>query len=258
MTASQTLSYALSVAAFTPFLVQSVLAVLMFARKMYRFLPCFFVYTCWVVLITVLRLAMNPSDHLYLPSYSAYFYTYWISEAVCIVLGLMVVAELFDRLFQEYEGLRSLGTVLFRWGMLVMVMVSLASVAVLPNNDAHGIVGTILVMERTARVLQMGLLALLFLFASYFGLRLSDALFGIALGFALFGCTDVILAAMRLHYGYSTANAYSTLRNLSYDCSTFVWAVYLLRHQSAPRRVHDVPANDLRRWNDALLELLHQ
>jgi hypothetical protein len=170
----------------------------------------------------------------------------------------MVIAELFDKVFETYEGLRNLGTMVFRWATLVMVVLSIASVAALPNPDVRGIVGAILVMDRTVRVLQVGLMAFLFLFASYFRLALADLVFGIALGLTLYGCSDIVLSAARLHFGHDYAAMYSLLQSLAYNCAIFIWAAYIIRRQRMPLFDRRLSADQLHRWNDALLELLHQ
>ena len=234
----------------TPLIAQFVIAVFMLIRKLYRVLPCFFAYTAFEV---VRELALLP---LYSSRYR-YFYGYWVTEAICILLGIAVIAELFDKLFESYDGLKSLGTVLFRWAALVMMLVAFASAATLPPQ-ANSIPAAALVMERTLRVLQVGLLAFLFLFSSYFRVMLADILFGVAAGFGLFGALSIALAAARMYFGPPVVSFYTLANSVSYNVAVFIWAAYVLRREAAPRAARPLPATELRRWNDALLELMHQ
>lgn len=242
----------------TPIVVQSVMAVHMLVRRVHRALPSFFVYTCFVVLSSLLQLAMHPREHTYFPSYEFHFYAFWVEDAISILLGLMVVAELFNKLFEPYQGLRHLGTVLFRWAALVMVLVAAAGSAALPNTDPAGILGNIFAVERAMRVIQIGLLAFLFLFSSYFELKPRDLCFGIALGFALYAGVDIAATATRSHFGPSATTTLSWIRSLAYNCAVFVWAVYVLRREAVAKTARTLPPSELHRWNDALQELLHQ
>lgn len=251
------LDWALLGLALTPIAMQSAIAVSMLARKIYRAFPCFFAYVCFVVLSASALFAMNPTAHKYFPSYVAFFYAYWAQEAVSIFLGIMVIAELFKKTLDSYEGLRHLGTVLFRWAALVMVLVAMAAATALPNGEPTGIIGTIIAVDRALRVVQVGLLAFLFLFSSYFGLRLLDLTFGIALGFGLLAGVEIAVTAVRSHFG-PTANSVLLLQPIAYNCAVFVWGAYVLRRERSPRASHLPAAHDLRRWNEALLELWHQ
>lgn len=241
------ITYALWV---TPIISQFAIAVFMLIRRLYRVLPCFFAYTVFEV---VRDLALLPLHSFHYQ----YFYVYWVTEAICILLGIAVIAELFDKLFESYDGLKSLGTVLFRWATMVMVLVAFAS-AITLHPDAHSIPAAALVMERTLRVLQVGLLAFLFLFTSYFGVVLADVLFGVAMGFGLFGALSIVLVAMRLYFGPPVIGFYTFATSASYNVAVFIWAAYLLRRERAPQVLQPPSANELRRWNEALLELMHQ
>lgn len=242
----------------TPIFVQSVIAAVLFARKVHRTLPCFFAYTCYVVVTSCAQVAMHPSAQSYFPSYSVFFYSFWAEDAIAILLGLMVIAELFDKVFESYEGLRHLGTMLFRWGALVMVLLALATTASLPNHDPIGIIGTVFVVERGLRVVQIGLLAFLFLFCSYFGLRLRDLSFGIALGFGIYATVVVAASAASSHYGNQAYWIVSNFPPIAYNCSVLVWAAYIFRRETVPHTERRLPPTEVHRWNHALLELMHR
>ena len=56
--------------------------------------------------------------------YTIFFYSYWATTAVSVVLGFKVIHEVFLDVFRPYHTLRDLGSVLFRWAGLVMLMVA--------------------------------------------------------------------------------------------------------------------------------------
>lgn len=240
------ITYALWV---TPIILQFVIAVFMLIRRLHRALPCFFAYTAFEAVRDLALMSLYSSRYWF-------FYGYWVTEAICILLGIAVIAELFDKLFESYDGLKSLGTLLFRWATMVLVLVAFASAATLsPHGSSIPIAA--LVMERTLRVLQVGLLAFLFLFTSYFGVVLADVLFGVAMGFGLFGALSIVLVAIRLYFGPPVVGFYTLATSASYNVAVFIWAAFLLRRERAPRALQPPSANELRRWNEALLELMH-
>jgi len=57
-------------------------------------------------------------------NYTAYFYLYWFSNAIGVLLGFKVIHEIFLDVFRPFHTLRDLGTVLFKWAGLVMLLVA--------------------------------------------------------------------------------------------------------------------------------------
>ena len=57
-------------------------------------------------------------------NYSAYFYLYWFSNAISVLLGFKVIHEIFLDVFRPFHTLRDLGSVLFKWAGLVMLLVA--------------------------------------------------------------------------------------------------------------------------------------
>jgi len=57
-------------------------------------------------------------------NYSAAFYLYWGCLAVSAACGFGVIHEVFVDVFRSFHTLRDLGTVLFKWAGLVMLLVA--------------------------------------------------------------------------------------------------------------------------------------
>src|SRR3974390_2867461 len=60
----------------------------------------------------------------YWHSYSALFYFYWGFDALSVAFGFAVIHEGFVDVFSAFQTLRDLGTVLFKWAGLVMLLVA--------------------------------------------------------------------------------------------------------------------------------------
>jgi hypothetical protein len=95
-----------------PFLVLAltfIVAAMMVYRKLYKEFPFFFTYVVIVIMGELLRQFIFHRGLAI-----AYFYTYWITEALEVVLGFLVLYEVFlIRLFPQFNV-----TVIYRWTLL--------------------------------------------------------------------------------------------------------------------------------------------
>jgi hypothetical protein len=191
------------------------------------------------------------------PNTWVYFYAYWIQEAVCWVLGFALISEIYANLLSEYAVLQKLGTVLF-WIMgLALVSVALGTAFSVPSSDRYYVLQTMLTLERSVRIVQCGLLVVLFVFASFFGLSWKNYLFGIALGYAIFLSMELAAVAVRAHVGNSLNKLFNWLQLISYNVGVLVWTFYVVKRW----RVEDLrlmPKTQLAEWNETLQELLHR
>src|ERR1700757_5274890 len=98
--------------------LQMGIAAIMFKRGLHRKFKFFFGY----VLIQLVTFAVIfPATWR---SYSASFYLYWACDALSVAFGFAVIHEVFVDVFRLFHTLRDLGTVLFKWAGLVMLLVA--------------------------------------------------------------------------------------------------------------------------------------
>lgn len=184
-----------------------------------------------------------------------YFYTFWICEAVGIVLGLAVVREIFTSLFSPHPALRKLATMIFR-GAVVALVVLACVVIYMQSGDARGIANAVLLAEEATRIVEVGLIMFLFLSSSAFGLHWRQNVFGIALGLGMFGAVELTTVTLMTHVSPSAALVFSLIRGLAFNFSLVIWLGYLL----APERMTssaEVPKKaQLEQWNQAVMELI--
>ncbi len=129
-------------------------------------------------------------------NYEEYFYSYWICAAISLVLGFKVIHEIFLDVFRPYHALKDLGSVLFKWAALVMLLIACVVMAASPSA-ADPVAQAVLTVQRCVRVIQCGLILFLLLFARYLGVSWKQNSFGIALGFGVFA-GDCGLVYLRL------------------------------------------------------------
>ena len=241
--------YALWVA---PAVLLSVVALIMVRRRLHRELPAFFAYS----VISVVRIVVMFV--LYHRNFDIYAHYYWVSQALSATLGLAVIYEVFVQVFRGYGATRPLGSLLFRWAGTVLLLAAVGFAVITPVSDETLLMGGILVLERSVRLMQCGLLFFLFTFASYLRLPWRNNLFGIGLGFGLFAAVQLAAVAMRTQVGLISQETWVFVKMASYDCGVLVWVAYLL----SPQPVEDValsPAGtEVNRWNQALLQILQR
>lgn len=233
------------------------MAVRMWRSGMYREYPMF----CWFVYFDIARSAVDFILSSWgKPAYAAYFYTYWIADAVSIVLAFAVIWELFEITLRPYEGMRGLAAVLFRWAIVVLLLVAVV-MASSRNHEgfppSYWMVEAVMVLERSVRMVQAGLMLLLLLFAAQLAIRWRHTAFGIALGFAVYAVLQLVAYAIRLDSGLADGT-FRLLSPASYLLASIIWAAYLWRSEPLPAVRELPPGSDLARWNTALLEVLQR
>src|SRR6201987_963829 len=185
---SPTANFAYNALWFAHPTLQAFLVGIMLWRRVHRTFPIFFGYIVFQILVFAITFPLHSPRF-----YAIFFYLYWATTAVSVVLGFRVIHEIFLDVFRPYHTLRDLGSVLFKWAGLVMLMVA-GVVAASTRADAGDLmVNAILTAQRSVRVVQCGLVLFLIVFARYLGVNRQQKSFGVALGFGGFAIVELSL-----------------------------------------------------------------
>lgn len=236
-----------------PAALQVLIVSAMLKRRLVREFPIFFAYTTFHVVRAIALFLLRHQ----LASWD-YFYSYWTAQAASSVLGFAVIYEIFSHVFRSHEALRTLGFMLFRWVAAVLLLVAVVAAASAPGSDTNQLMAGVVILERSVRVVQCGLLFFLFLFSSSFGLSWRHYVFGIALGFGLFASVELVAVTMRAHFGSVADATWSLVNSAAYNCTVLIWVGYLLGPQPAQRAVQMPPKAEIDEWNQALLQLIRR
>jgi len=218
--------------------------VIMVRRKLRLEFPFFFAYALFQVISVPVHFALYQRG-----VYADYFYAYWTSSAIGIGLGLAVLYEVFQHSFRPYAALRGLGSMLFRWATLVLLLVGLITALTSTGGPSPLITG-ILSLERSIRMMQCGLLLLLLLFSPRLGISWRSHVFGITAGFGGYAAVVLTLITMRSHLNFPGDPAYSLINSLAYTLAAATWLGYLLAPELARGAVRVQPVPD--GWDFAL------
>jgi hypothetical protein len=236
---------------FVPAILQAGAAILMLRRKMHAELPMFFSYLVFKVALTAILFPLRR----YAPHY---FYAYWIGEAISLILGLAVIYEVFSGILKRYDAINRLGLLLYRGTAVLLLVVAAITAATGPGLSTPHMIEGILTLERGVRIMQVGLLFFVFIFASYLGLSWRNHLFGIALGLGFFASIELVLLAIRAHTGVATNQMLVWGKPAAYNVMTYIWTFYLLRPQPQPEAAKSLPKTEAAGWNQALAEYLRR
>src|SRR5712692_11847609 len=200
--------------------LQLAVGVAMFRQKLHRTFPVFFAYIAFQILSFCFLFPLNTWSN-YDTYYETYFYLYWACSAINLILGFMIIHEVFLDVFRPYHTLRDLGSVLFKWAALVMLLVAGVVMAASPSAD-DPLVRAVLTVQRCVRVIQCGLVLFLLVFSKYLGVSCRQRSFGIALGFG--GFASIELGASALYSGGQISQTTLRLANMvAYNCAILIW-----------------------------------
>jgi hypothetical protein len=220
-------------------------------RRMYRELPIFFSYTVFLAVRTVILLGLERGS-------TAYFWAYWDGEVLSWALALAAIQEIAQHLFKPYPAVERLIAVLFRWGAGLLVFIAIFVAYAAPGTDTARLMQGIVVLERSVRIVQVGLLSLLFVLAGFLRLRWPHYVFGIALGFGIFCSVELAAITVRAHAGMPVHSLFAILKPAAFVVAQGIWLFYLAAEARAPARASAPESPEMEGWNVALLELLRR
>jgi hypothetical protein len=224
---------------------------MMLRRKLIRELPLFCSYAAYqAVSASALFIVHREFGPL------TYFYAYAAVEAISLILGILVISEVFGQIFKDYEALQRLGSVLLRWAVVVLIVLAILSAAAAPGNHENVGIRAVVLMERSVRIIQAGLLLLLFLFTSYFGISWKNYVLGVALGFGIFGSVQLAITALH-NVGAVSLNIFRLGSGIAETFACLIWTAYMIAPQNR-KAVEEVPQYNLDEWNRALLGLINR
>ena len=236
---------------YTALILQLVIAVTMYSRRLHARAKFFFAYILWQTLSTAiiyLLLHFGPPEYV--------FYTSWVNNFITMSLGLAIIIELFQRFFEPYTSIRRFARILFLWSALAFVAIGLLVATFRQVNLVLPIVKIFFIMERSVRIIQLGLILVLLGLSKYLHLRWKNYLFGIALGFGFYALMALTGLTVLMYYGHLVGVFVDTLLGTAYCGAVVVWTCYILQPDAVSVPIVSLPSHELERWDQALSQLL--
>lgn len=230
-------------------ILQAVIAVILFRRRLHKQFPAFFAYTVAQVVFFLISFPVRDNATFVFGVYSLYFAAYYCAAALNVIFAFKIIHEVFLDVFRPYPALKDLGTALFKWAAMIMILVSVVMISTSPGWD-DPVKRTILVVQRCVDVIQCGMVIFLLAFCQNLGVSWRRQSFGVALGFGLGSAVELMTHA--LYSGFHIHSLTTSLINLlGYELSLGLWMTYSLLHA----RTSSVPVLVPQRWDEALMEV---
>src|SRR5580692_8719543 len=229
-------------------ILQMGIAAMMYHQGLHRKFKFFFGY----ILIQLITFAVVFPTYWH--NYSAAFYLYWACDALSVAFGFAVIHEVFVDVFRAFHTLRDLGTVLFKWAGLVMLLVAGVVSVSANSSEIAPWMQAVITSQRCVRIIQIGMVLFLLFFAHYVGVSRRQHSFGIALGFGTFAVVELTLIASWAGEHLNSLGV--NLINMgAYNAALFIWLGYTLAKSPA----RDAASTLLRpqRWEQSLSDIQH-
>jgi hypothetical protein len=230
--------------------LQILLVAILLAKKAWHKYPMFTAY----VFFTLFETAVTFTGHR---AGDAYFYTFWICEAIGIVLGLAVVREIFTNIFAPHAALRKLAIIIFRVAVVALVLLACGAIYEQSGN-ARSIARVVMLATDATRIVELGLIMFLFLSSSAFGLHWRQNEFGIALGLGTCAVVELVNVTLMTHLNPAAGQVLSLVRSFSFNFSLLIWLGYLLVPERATSSGQLPKQAQLEQWNQAVTELINR
>jgi hypothetical protein len=222
-----------------PQAIQAGLLVVMVRKRLRVEFPLFFTYLIFELVSFV------PLFYVFHWAYGEYFYAYWVTTTIEAALGFAAIYEAFRVSLKRYGALHELAAVLFRWVLALMVLIGAVIALSAEGSEASRLVAGVLSFDRSARLMQCGLVLFLVLFARHLGLSLRSHGFAIATGFGIGAAMELAGMTARTYFGSISVVMTALTISAGYNVAVLLWFYAL-------RLPEPAPAVAVAQWNTAL------
>jgi hypothetical protein len=183
-----------------------------------------------------------------------YCYYYWFSNIVVDGLALAVTLEIFRDIFKPYEALRHFGTLMFRWIVAVMMLVSIVSALSTGSLNAAEILNSTTAMfDRGLAILQCGIVLFLLLSNRFIGISYRARVFGVSVGFGISAATTLLVLSVTHWAPASMIRPLGGVMSFAVCVGEAIWLGYFYLPQ--PERKFSDALPESRRWEYALASM---
>ena len=201
--------------------MEIVLAVIMYRRKLHRQFPIFFAYIVFQIVLFAIIFPIYRSQY----SSDYYWFAYWLSASICWVFGLKIIHEVFLGVLRPFPALKSAGGVIFRWAAITTALSMFLFIAsAVPADSPSG--GLLITAERFARFAQCALILFVLMFSRFIGISWRHQTIGIVLGYGWFAAIELFVFV--LYSGHVIDRVVLDLVNVvAYGVTLLVWIAYM-------------------------------
>jgi hypothetical protein len=184
-----------------------------------------------------------------------YFCQFWAVYVASAVILYFICLEIFRSALSAVPGLLKFGIVIFRWAVLVSIIVTFSTVT-FSHRGLGAVMDGALALMRSVSLLEICLLAFLCLSMNALRLSVRDMAFGLSLGFGAMAANDLLAVALTSRFASLTAPlqfAYEGVILLSLG----TWVAYCALPEPVRKPVVMPVNSTIYRWNEIASALGH-
>lgn len=209
--------------------------------------PMFFGYIAVNALAVVILL---PA---YRFGYSKYFYVYWTSSTILMLVGITVQYEVFVDILKPFSAVVDLGKMLFFWAAGFLFLAGILTALVTGGSNSSKIAVAVNLIDRCVHMMQCGLLLLLVVFEKRLSLSWRSPGMSVALGLGIAAAADLTASYAEVRFPASYA-LLEMANGIVFTAVLCFWAYRFSVKSTAPATAASSPAKlIIQRWNDALI-----
>lgn len=209
-----------------PHVLLAVVAAVMFRNRRYRDFPIFFLYLLFEILQFSLLFAMSRLESV--PG-STYQEVDLLGRAVSIAFRFAIIQEMLEAPVAHCAPLRRTTTWMLRGTTAFLALLAAVFLGSVYSWNVRAMIFPVYAIKHTLDIAQCGLLAFVFLWHRFLGLKMQDFVVGIALGMGLVAGLEPLLDALK-DFRAVDPRIVDLLQMGAYHVSVLIW-LYFARVQ---------------------------
>jgi hypothetical protein len=227
--------------------VMCIVMLIMMRRKLRSTYPMFFGYIAVNAIAVVICLAS------YRFGYSQYFYIYWTTSTILMLIGFTVQYEVFVDILKPFSAVIDLGKMLFFWAAGFLFLAGILTALVTGGSNSGKIVVAVNLIDRCVHMMQCGLLLLLVVFEKRLSLSWRSPGMSVALGLGIAAAADLAVSYAEGRFP-ALYGSLEMANGIVFTAVLLFWAYRLSAKESVPTTAASSPSKlIIQRWNDALI-----
>jgi prepilin signal peptidase PulO-like enzyme (type II secretory pathway) len=178
-------------------------------------------------------------------------------DGVMTLVGLGIAYEIFRTIFMSHRALKRIATITFAVSAVALVSLGTSLIVSKAPFSSTDVMKSVLVVSEAARILEVGLIGVLFLFSRAFGIHWRQATFGIALGLGIVATAELIALTIQSEFGPGAIDILNLARTGAFDVSLLTWIGYILAPEPS-LNIALPEKSQLEEWNRAVMEFIQQ
>ena len=223
-------------------LLAGVAAVMLRSRR-YREFPVFFSYLLFEILQFCILFLMDRLEW----QVSSYKEVDLLGRAGSIAFRFGMIQEMLEASVARCAPLRQTIARMLRCAAAVLALLALVFIGSVYSWSFREMIVPAYAIDQTLNILQCGLLAFVFLWHRFLGLKMRDFVVGIALGIGLVAGLEPLLHALK-DFRALDPHVVDLLRMGAYHVSVLIWLYFAIVQEAFPSDSAVVSFPDARKW----------